>query len=106
MQVNIRSDGVEIDAKQHRQIERLVRLGLTRFEPTLRRVQVTVDHSLTPIHGSCWRAGIRVELNRLRDVAVDDVERQIEPAVERAVGRAARAVERRIASSAELRGVG
>jgi hypothetical protein len=69
-------------------------------------VQVTVNHSLTPIHGSCWRAGIRIELNRLRDVAVDDFEREVEPAVERAVSRAARTVERRIASSAELRGVG
>ena len=96
MHVLVRTDNLDIDEKQLERIERVARLGLTRFEPALRRVELSLCRASTQVHGECFRVGVSLELQRRREVSVVEIERDMEPAVDRAVARAARVAQRRL----------
>ncbi len=95
MKVTIRTHDGNMSNTVRDRIERRVRFGLTRYEPEVRRVEVCLggkglagDERNLPLR-------VRVQFRTLPEVVVDDVMTNLRSAVDRAIGRASRAIKHR-----------
>ncbi len=95
MKVTIRTHDGNMSNTVRDRIERRVRFGLTRYEPEVRRVEVCLGGK-----GPCGDERnldlrVRVQFRTLPDVVVNDVTSNLRSTVDRAIGRASRAVKHR-----------
>ena len=81
-------------AEEKLTIERLVRLGLTRFASQLRHVQVAVRDQNGPKGGDDQRCVLKITLNGLPEIVIQEICPTAEQAVGLAVDRAARNIGR------------
>lgn len=83
-----------ITSERRERLERLVRLGFTRFATEIRQIAVTVGDQNGPRGGLDQRCVVRVDLRGLAEVVVEETHESIEQALGIAVGRASRSVSR------------
>ena len=97
MQLTLTSTNVELDDTMLEYIERRLRFVFTRFSPRIRLISLDVEDAVRPTGGfdSCCK--IVVNLIPKEEVEIEIHDAEIRSAVARAVERAGRAVERRIA---------
>ena len=95
MKVTIHAHDENMPSTMRERVERRVRLGLTRYEPEVRTVEVCLggkglyeDERNLPLR-------VRVRFRTLPDVVVNDVTPNLRSAVDRAIGRASMAVKHR-----------
>ena len=96
MQIVIQNRGFKVSEPVRRQVERQIRFNLTRYESEVRRLEILLTEDPIVSAGDSHSVRIRVRLNTPPDVIVEDVERDFHTAVDRAIGRAARAVKHRV----------
>ena len=83
-----------ITAEVRETIERIVRLGLTRFATQVRQVHVSVRDQNGPKGGDDQRCVLKIVLNGLPEVIIQEICPSVEQAVGLAVDRAARNIGR------------
>ena len=83
------------DALRHH-VERRLHFDLSRFQPLVRKIEVHLSDVNGPRGGQDKRCQVRVRLAAHADVVVEDTEADLYYAVDRALGRSARAVARRL----------
>ena len=96
MQIAIQNRGFKVSESVRKRVERQIRFNLTRYETEVRRLEILLSDEPTVCAGASHTVRIRVRLNTPPDVVVEDVERDFHTAVDRAIGRAARAVKHRM----------
>ena len=97
MQLTLSSTNVELDDTMREYIDRRLRFVFTRFSPRIKLISLDVENAVRPTSGcdSCCKILVKLIPKEEVDIEVHDAE--IRSAVARAVDRAGRAVERRIA---------
>ncbi len=95
MKVFIHAYDGNISNTMRERIERRVRFGLTRYEPEVRRVEVCLGGKGLSGDKRNLSLRVRVQFRTLPDVVVNDVTSNLRSAVDRAIGRASRAVKHR-----------
>jgi ribosome-associated translation inhibitor RaiA len=96
MQITIHARGFQLtDAIENRVRERLW-FTLSRITQRVRRVLVTLSDLNGPRGGIDKRCLIEVRLNARRKIIIEDVQPDLYTAIDRATGRAARTVMRRL----------
>jgi ribosomal subunit interface protein len=106
MQINIQTREIELDREEYAHIERQLRFGLTRYQPEVKRVDVVLSQEHSADRGHCQRTRIRIHCRSVDDLEVEDVERSLQDAVDRAVDRSIRAVRQRMRNLAASRRYG
>ena len=96
MQVNIQADDRTMSVTLRERIARRIRFGLTRYEPEVRRVEVYLGGKGSSGDEDSLPIRIRVRFRKLQDVVVNDISSNLHSAVDRAIGRASRAVKHRL----------
>ncbi len=104
MQVSIQADDRTISNTMRERIERRIRFGLTRYEPDIRRVELSAGGKGLSGNADSPPIRVRVRMRTLPDVVVQDIASNLHSAVDRAVSRASRAVKLSF-SGVTLRGV-
>ena len=105
MQIDFTTDGAELSDTMREQVERRLRFHLTRYAAQVRKLEIQFGGD-TASSNHNRRVRVRVRLNKGPDVVVEDVEPDLDVAVDRAIGRAARSVGRRLSSSHQFRAAG
>lgn len=93
MKVHVHSAEGITSARRER-LERLVRLGFTRFATEVRQISVSVGDQNGPRGGVDQRCVVRVDLRGLSEVVVEETHESVEQALGIAVARASRSVSR------------
>lgn len=106
MQIHIQTREIELDRDEYAHIERQLRFGLTRYHPEVERIDVLLSQEHCADREHCRRTRIRIRCRSVDDLEVEDVERRLEDAVDRAVDRSIRAVRQRIRNLAASRRYG
>lgn len=106
MQINIQTHDIELEREEQAYIERQLRFGLTRYQPEVKRVDVLLSRERSEDREHCRRTQIRIHCRSVDDVDVEDVERRLQDAVDRAVDRGIRAVRQRMRNLAASRRYG
>ena len=95
MQITIQASTRTLSKTTRERIERRLRFGLTRYEPEVQRLEIVADDRRLLGDGRNRGVRIRVRFRALPDVVVEDVESNLQTAVDRAIDRAAWAVKQR-----------
>ena len=97
MQILIRKRGTgPLEFDQDKLVGRL-RFNLTRYEPQVRRLEMSLGRNTSADGANNHLVKIRVSLSGFPDIRVEDTEADLRVAIDRAVGRATRSVRQRIA---------
>lgn len=96
MQFHIHAANFPLTVALRRHIERHVHFDLARFQPVVRKIEVHLSDVNGPRGGQDKRCQVRVRLAGHPDVVIEDTEADLYHAVDRALGRAARSVSRRL----------
>jgi len=96
MQVDIQARNFTLTNALRNYVERRLRFDLTRYKPAVSRLQVRLSDVNGPRGGPDKRCQVWVRLIAQPDVVVEDTEADLYAAVDRALGRTARAVSRRV----------
>jgi ribosomal subunit interface protein len=96
MQVDIQSRNFPLTNALRSYVERRLCFDLMRYQPAMSRLQVRLSDVNGPRGGPDKRCQVWVRLIAQPDVVVEDTEADLYNAVDRALGRAARAVSRRV----------
>jgi len=97
MQLTLSSTNFELDDAMCEYIERRLRFVFTRFSPRINLISLDVENAVRPAGGCDSCCKIVVKLIPEEEVEIEVHDADIRSAVAHAVGRAGRAVERRIA---------
>lgn len=97
MHIDIRARGFALTVPLCEQVERRLRLALTRHGTRVRGVSVWLEDRNVSRHGPDLCCRVRVRLKGQAEVVVEDREADLQRAISRALDRASRAVERRLA---------
>jgi ribosomal subunit interface protein len=103
MQIIIRAHGFTLTDALNKHVEDRLRFAFSRVSGRVRRVQVTVSDINGPRGGVDKRCLIEVRLDRQPSVVIQDLQADLYTAIDRATGRAARSVMRRLASRTSKR---
>lgn len=99
MQIVIRKRGAgSLDFDRDKLAGRL-RFNLTRYEPQVRRLEMSLEGGSSSGGGENHVVRIRILLSGFPDIHVEDAETDLCAAVDRAIGRATRSVRQRIAAT-------
>lgn len=93
MKVHVHS-AESITSERRERLERLVRLGFTRFATEVRQIAVSVGDQNGPRGGLDQRCVVRVELRGLAEIVIEETHESVEQALGIAVARASRSVSR------------
>ena len=104
MQLDIRSQGLDIGQDLRGHIERRLRFVLSRFGDRIGRVTVYLADLNGPRGGIDKRCRIVVRLLRSGQVFVEDTDSDLEAVVDRAADRVAQSVRRQLERRREWRG--
>ena len=102
MQFHIHSKNFSLTDALRSHIERRLHFDLARFQPLVRRIEVRLSDVNGPRGGQDKCCQVRVRLGAHADVVVEDTEADFYHALNRALGRSARAVSRRIERAKRL----
>jgi len=97
MQIDIQSHGFALTRALHEYAKRRLRFGLLHAGDRVRRVTVRLVDVNGPRGGIDKRCRIRVTLNGLAAVVIEDAEADLYRAIDRAADRLGRTVMRRLA---------
>lgn len=95
MKIEIRTQGVRRSERLHEHIERRLNFGFDWAQNDVRRVIVSLSDINGPRGGNDKRCRLHIPLLRMRDVIIEEVADDPLIAINRAVDRAARSLERR-----------
>lgn len=95
MKIEIRTQGVRRSERLHEHIERRLNFALDWAQNDVRRVVVSLSDINGPRGGNDKRCQLHIPLSRMRDVIIEEVADNPLVAINRAVDRAARSLERR-----------
>lgn len=104
MRFDIQARGFELTPALRQHAERRLRFALARAEESVRKVSVRLSDVNGPRGGQDKQCHLRVALNHLSDVLIEDIEADLYAAIDRAADRAGRTVARRLARSREYPG--
>lgn len=96
MQLDIQATDFALTDSLRQYVERRSRFELSRYQPAASRLQVRLGDVNGPRGGADKRCRVRVCLVGQPEVVVEDTQVDLYAAVDRALGRAARAVSRRL----------
>jgi ribosomal subunit interface protein len=102
MQFHIHAGDFPLTDALRRHVERRLHFDLARFQPLVRKIDVHLSDVNGPRGGHDKRCQVRVRLAAHADVVVEDIEADLYHAVDRALGRSARAVGRRLGRARRL----
>ncbi|MEO6264927.1 MAG: HPF/RaiA family ribosome-associated protein [Luteimonas sp.] len=94
MQIDIQALNFTLTDGLHARVEHRLRLALTRFQDQIGGISVRLSDINGPKGGADKRCLMRSKANGLPDIVVVDIEADFYVAVDRAVGRARRTLER------------
>ncbi|TXF10955.1 ribosome hibernation-promoting factor, HPF/YfiA family [Pelomicrobium methylotrophicum] len=94
MQIDIQARDFTLTEGLRAHVERRLRFALTRYRDCVRRITVRLADVNGPRRGADKRCLLQLRLNGLPDIIVEDIEADLYVAVDRAVSRARRTVER------------
>ncbi len=95
MQIDIQALDFTLTDRLRAHVEQRLRFTLTRLQGRMRRVSVRLSDVNGPKGGVDKRCLVRIKTNGLPDIIVEDTEANLYVAVNRAVDRARRTLERR-----------
>jgi len=95
MQIDIQALDFTLTDRLRAHVEQRLRFALTRLQDRMRRVSVRLSDVNGPKGGVDKRCLVRIKTNGLPDIIVEDTEANLYVAVNRAVDRARRTLERR-----------
>ena len=96
MQIDVQTRDIDLDRALQGRIERRLQFGLTCFQPEVRGVDALLSRERAVGRTPCWRMRICVRFRTDDDLIIEDVEGEVQDAVDRAVDRSVRAVRQRI----------
>ncbi len=102
MQYDIRAHGFDLTDGLREHAERHLRFALDWARHELGRVVVRFSDINGPRGGNDKRCQVRIPLPRMRDVVVEDTAADLYVAMDRAIERAARTLERRLSRQREF----
>ena len=88
MKIRIRSCGRDLARPEVERIERHLRFRVTRYEPYLRGIDVSLDAEAAGPGGSEASVLVRLRTRGLPEIAVEDGQPDVDLALQRAVSRA------------------
>lgn len=106
MRIHIQSLGFELSEAIREHVLRRLRFALAHAADRIRRVTVRVSDINGPRGGADKCCHILITMEKLPEIAVEDIESDLYVAIDRAADRAARTVTRRIGRSLEHRAAG
>lgn len=102
MQIDLRAQGIEVTESLRDHAERCLNFGLDWAKHDVDRVVVTLSDINGPRGGNDKRCQLRIPLPRIRNVVIEEIARDLQVAIARAVDRAARSLERRLSRQREF----
>lgn len=102
MKVEIRAHGLELTAGLRAHAEKRLHFGLDWARHEVDKVKLRFSDINGPRGGSDKRCQLRIPLPGLRDVVIEDTAGDIHVAIDRAIDRAARTLERRLSRKREF----
>ena len=96
MQITIQAHGFPLTDSLEKHIQDRIRFTFSRVTNRVRRVVVTLSDINGPRGGVDKRCLIEVRIDRLFSIVIQDVQNDLYIAIDRAAGRAARSVLRRL----------
>jgi len=96
MQLQIHAKDFSLTDALRKHVVSRLHFDLARFQPAVRKVEVHLSDVNGPRGGLDKRCQVRVRLASHSDVVIEDTEADLYHAVDRAVGRSARTVSRRL----------
>lgn len=102
MRVDIRTQGIELSDSLRDHIDRCLNFGLDWARHDIARVVISLSDINGPRGGADKRCQIRIPLPRSRGVQIEEIADDLQIATARAVDRAARTLERRLARQREF----
>ena len=96
MRIEVQTKGTIVTGGVREHIERRIRFDLSRFQPETNQLNVYLNNVNGPRGGKYKQCLVRVRFSGLPDVVVEDTESDLYRAIDRAVGRTARVVSRRL----------
>lgn len=102
MKVEIRTQGLELTVDLRAHAEKRLQFGLDWARHDVRKVMLRFSDINGPRGGNDKRCQLRIPLPGMRDVLIEDTDADLHIAIDRAIERAARTLERRLSRRREF----